>query len=228
MADRPILMSAPMVRATMREVEVPDTGKTNTRRIPRGEVLQEEALPSEAQENLDLRGWGRYPQADGSAVWVKVPWAVGDRAWVRETWAQHTRAEDRVYAKGDGHPWGSPIYRATFGAILAPACEGFTPWRSPIHMPRWASRLTLMIEDVRVQRLQDISEEDARAEGSQEPTLRNLGGDLAQAAMSERQVFSRLWDHIHGPGAWGQNPWIYALTFRPVLANIDSLGAPDA
>lgn len=219
MADRPILMSAPMVRATMREVEVPDTGKTNTRRIPRGEVLQEEALPSEAQEDLDLRGWGRYPQADGSAVWVKVPWAVGDRAWVRETWAQHTRAEDRVYAKGDGHPWGSPIYRATFGAILAPACEGFTPWRSPIHMPRWASRLTLMIEDVRVQRLQDISEEDARAEG-----WPNTPGAALRDAYPIGW-FGNLWDDIHGHGAWDANPWVAALTFRAIHTNIDALDA---
>lgn len=94
-----------------------------------------------------------------------LPYAPGDRLWCRETWATHPCAKNAVSPKGHGHQWGSPIYRATFGAELDPKCEGFSPWASSIHMPRWASRLTLVVTEVRVRRLQEISREDAIAEG---------------------------------------------------------------
>lgn len=89
-------------------------------------------------------------------------------------------------------------------------------WRSPMFMPRWAARLWLEVEKVRAERLQDIDEADAIAEGSREPSLRDLGGDLAQAAWSERQVFQRLWDHLNekrGYG-WGMNPWVWVVEFK--------------
>ena len=244
--DRPILMSAPMVRAIL------DGRKTQTRRIAKITAIMGNRVsvgPHEELVELDngefSRGVMHYSSTSALSGPYPIGYAVGDRAWVRETWARHTCAEDRIYAKGDGHPWGTPIYRATFGAMLAPVCEGFTPWRPSIHMPRWASRLTLLIEDVRVQRLQDISEEDAQAEGvewdiwDQAIVTKNYSrpdGRFITWPIEEcedlipvdddgvfRRSFSTLWNSIHGPDAWAQNPWVAALTFRPILANIDSL-----
>ena len=86
-------------------------------------------------------------------------------------------------------------------------------WRPSIHMPRWASRITLRITNVRVERVQDISEDDARAEGC-EP----VGWiDETDVGMSScREGFSRLWERINGPGAWDENPWVWVLSFERV------------
>lgn len=92
------------------------------------------------------------------------------------------------------------------------------PWRSPIHMPRWASRLTLIVESLRVERLQEISEEDARAEGA----MLEYGEG---AKISKRRAFELIWKHINGETSWAANPWVAAIGFRVIKANID---APEA
>ena len=86
-------------------------------------------------------------------------------------------------------------------------------------MPRWASRLTLIVTDVRVQRLQAISEGDARDEGAEY-------GYGQGAQISQRRMFELLWNTLHiKPGAtWADNPWVYALTFKVTRQNIDDLG----
>lgn len=97
------------------------------------------------------------------------------------------------------------------------------PWRPGIHMPRWASRLTLTVTSVRVQRLQDISEEDAIAEGVDAVSMADAP---RQTAWSRRQDFAQLWDSINGKhpcAAWSDNPWIVALTFSVTKQNIDAL-----
>lgn len=214
--ERPIIFSAPMVRAIL------DGRKTQTRRIikPQPETFTVEN-GRECDVALTHVEGDRWPRIATGRVITRqeVRWRPGDRAWVRETWARHTCAEDRAYAKGDGHPWGTPIYRATFGAMLAPVCEGFTPWRSPVHMPRWASRLTLLIEGVRVQRLQDISEEDAVAEGAAGEGATVEG--MPVIVRSPIEDFRDIWRTIHGPDAWDRNPWVAALTFRAIHRNID-------
>jgi len=113
-----------------------------------------------------------------------LPYQIDDLLYARESFALHPSANGAVSQKGDGHPWGSPIYKATFGAALNPICEGFTKWKPSIHMPRWASRLTLEVSEVRVQRLQDISAEDAVAEGVyyEAPTADDLDWYRAHAA----------------------------------------------
>lgn len=141
MREYPILFSAPMVGAIL------DGRKTMTRRV----------LKPQPQEDIGL--W--LAERDMKAT----RWAPGDILWVREGFAVHLNSGPVIHEKGDGHPWGSPIYRATFSAALDPRCEGFSPWRPSIHMPRWASRITLTVEAVRVERLQDISEADVIAEG---------------------------------------------------------------
>jgi hypothetical protein len=101
-------------------------------------------------------------------------------------------------------------------------------------MTRWASRLTLTVTDVRVQRLHDISEADAEAEGApmaimpgrdDQPFAHMGGGKWATADY----WFRALWTRLHGPDAWGANPWVCALTFTVHRCNIDQMpGAPDA
>jgi hypothetical protein len=89
-------------------------------------------------------------------------------------------------------------------------------WTPSIHMPRWASRLTLIVEAVKVERLTDISEADAQAEGV-EPVLGTPGVPLDR----HYAAFMQLWDSLHGEGATYANPWVVAVTFRVVRANID-------
>ena len=92
-------------------------------------------------------------------------------------------------------------------------------WRPSIHMPRSASRLTLTVTEVRVQRLQDISEEDARAEGIEGEFL-----PWPQGYWTYRPYFAELWNSLHGPDAWDANPWVVALSFTVQHGNIDQIG----
>lgn len=143
----------------------------------------------------------------------------GDRLWVRE--------RCRTYESVDSRNPHEVRYHVDGDEMRLPAGVGH--WNSKprpsIHMPRWASRLTLIVDAVRVEPLQAITEADALAEGTQEPTLRDLCPDLAQAAWSERQVYSRLWNHLHGAESWNANPDVVALTFRVVRENIGRLAA---
>ena len=83
-------------------------------------------------------------------------------------------------------------------------------WKPSIHMPRWASRLTLEITDVRVERLNEISEEDAIAEGVSVDGVGNPGGPMRV----HQRAFKILWNQINGPDSWAANPWVWAITFR--------------
>lgn len=173
-----------------------------------------------------------------------LPWRPGDRAWVRETWADVNSSEGPALAyKANGAvvPWEvwctkpGPDYGAgpsmnydrypgnytMWASDLLDGAEGHA-WRSPIHMPRWASRITLEITDVRVQRLQSISEEDAVAEGI-EP-FRSSGFYKSPAHSDGKWragdnaylMFRDLWSDIYGPDAWDANPWVAALSFRRI------------
>lgn len=159
--------------------------------------------------------------------WEKCPYGVpGERLWVRETWgfiatvptSAHRQAiKDRLM-----FPYGG--YRADIDE--SKSVETLWCWRSPIHMPRWASRITLEVTEVRVQRLQDISEEDAKADGAERYVVGHgfiTEGDLQgePGYWSEtlfRNGFSVLWDSINGKRApWDSNPWVWAITFRRVV-----------
>lgn len=213
MSDAPILFNAPMIRALLAGE------KTETRRVLK------------PQPHL---------VSDGAATWIGTDgkghvarYRPGDRLWVRETWQEFLASElppDRPRslrgrfgipsecAKGNV---SYVTYRAD-GEMPPHPEMGEARWRPSIHMPRWASRLTLLVREVRIERLQDITEDGARAEGAREPSLRLLCPDLAQAAWSERQVFSRLWNHQYGPDAWEANPWVTVTGFDVIRANIDS------
>lgn len=221
MKERPIIFSAPMVRAIL------EGKKTQTRRGVKP------VLPMHIER---LRPWfrekpGVWIDADGTNEERRCPYGVvGDRLWVRETWclASDDYGDDN-WPPPDGRPSGTYDekcwYRATEPDVEG--AEGKSPWRPSIFMPRWASRITLEIADVRVERLQDISEEDARSEGIREVTkdgeVRKFcvydRGDYsatpwADMPRSARAAFSALWDSINGDGAWASNPWVWALTFK--------------
>jgi hypothetical protein len=130
----------------------------------------------------------------------------GDRLWVRETHFKYG---------------GGFIYRADYGN-LTPISDGIGgPWKPSIHMPRVASRISLEITGVRVDRLQDISNEDCVAEGITAigKGVRMPDGRYAQAGRYEtkastvRQLYSELWESINGPDSWAANPWVWVVEF---------------
>lgn len=192
MRERPILFSGPMVRAIL------EGRKTQTRRA---------AKPRVRPSLLDGSWADVYVLDEGNREWLMrdCPYgALGDRLWVRETWGE------------DAH--GAVIYRADDQTDRAHA-QGWVSqprWRPSIHMPRARSRLTLAITDVRVERLQDITEADAQAEGCPvthdghpyDPPSQDTWQGYGRAS------FSLLWSKIHGPGAWDANPWVWVVTFE--------------
>lgn len=118
----------------------------------------------------------------------------GDRLWVRETWAP--------VPSGPCRPDNPVMYAAT---VEKPH---IWTWKPSIHMPRWASRITLEVTGVRVERLQDISNADCWAEG--------MCDDNNPEQKLNRRWFSELWESINGPGSWEQNPWVWVVEFRRV------------
>lgn len=214
-----ILFSQAMVKAIL------DGSKTQTRRVlvpkpgpeywpvanrvagDRDAVFLREGRPSSQREELRIRC--RYGR-------------VGDRLWVREAWRPWWDEElyccvqfrDRTVRKPGLHK-GHDIPDENVGFNFAGWCDAApnVKWRPSIYMPRWASRITLELTDIRVEQLQDISESDARAEGATEELV--APGDRG----SFIDGYYWLWDSINAkrPGcSWTDNPWVFALSFRRV------------
>lgn len=222
MPDKPIIFSAPMVRALL------DGRKTQTRRIP--EITWKDGA------NTSFTGW--RPELVGSRHWqliggmgvganIKTAYAPGDRLYVRENWQALSHGDYQPTKAAP--PYCDIRYAATDPLADLPSDTRGYPWRPSIHMPRWASRITLTVTDVRVQRLQDISREDAIAEGVQ----RVGGGALrwekwsaaeGQSGMSPEAAYALLWNSLHGPEAWDANPWVAAYSFSVARGNIDQIG----
>jgi hypothetical protein len=207
MTDRPIIFSAEMVRALL------GGWKSQTRRILKPQ-------PPEWVTRMTHEGrCGWIGSGDGHGTLMHVPYAVGDRLWCREVFAYgwpvegnhqlpECNQEHAITYRADGNrPFGSR-----------------RRWHSPIHMPRWASRLTLTVTDVRVQRLQDISEADAIAEGCH---VYASSATIDCDTPDPRQEYRRLWNDLHGPEAWAANPWVAALTFTVHRCNIDQMPGGD-
>lgn len=157
----------------------------------------------------------------------------GDRLWVRETFAYcvlRTDITDERYSVSIPRDRYTPptngslhSYHIAYRADEDPGDDPLEgPWRPSIHMPRWVSRLTLEVTDVHIERLRDISEADAIAEG-----LIPVGGLNSQQmwAYSEttgghfvdpRVAFHMLWNSIHGTESWTANPWVWVVEFRKV------------
>jgi hypothetical protein len=217
--------------------------KTQTRRtiIPRG------------RNSLFDGGWtDGYVLDPGNAEWRRREIGVipGDRFWVRESYYQrgHWAPVDGAQTKGGRQKWGF-VPADDVIAFDQPAGEvrlgrhnadpGTVCWHKRLgrFMPRSASRMTLTVTDVRVQRLQDISEEDAIAEGATRivhegpPGCGSLDAyHHGQPSMDDagfidaRASYRDLWDHINGAGAWAANPWVVAYSFTVERRNIDAEG----
>lgn len=221
MNERPIIFSAPMVRAIL------DGRKTQTRRVVKPQPPSWAKYPQPVVDS----GWDwtdRDTDADDLLHWpdyykpLRCPYGVpGDRLRVRETW--HTDELDLAYAraayaraKHEDAMSGSPICYAADAVHDNAGCI----WRPPIHMPRRASRITLEIVSVRVERVQEISEEDALAEGALEfdsPTTfvdHGMQSVYFPGMGYARAAFIDLWESIHGPDSWSSNPWVWVIEFR--------------
>ena len=163
----------------------------------------------------------KFPGPYELKTW-KCPYGVvGDQLWVRETWRTEERASDMVDGVLFQDGTFRPIEDSGAAAILwidAHANGKYgDDWRSAMFMPRWASRITLEITGVRVERLQDITEEDAKAEvASERPAHGKIVGNLGRAGHWQfRQGFRELWDEINGKRAsWGSNPWVWVVEFK--------------
>lgn len=210
--SRPIIYTGAMVRALL---ALPPNNKTQTRRLNGLDDIN--AAPDNwlAPKTHGDGGWwfpAKNPPVYGlQTALVQCPYGVpGDRLWVRET----CKAVEREADLRDG------VQFAADGAFvsIANTKQAADDWIDlyhyrgkrgatvpPIHMPRWVSRISLEIIDIRVQRLLDCSEDDARAEGVEAVGLHPPSHVLA---------FRQLWDRIHGDGATYANPWVWAITFK--------------
>ena len=195
MKERPLLFTGPMVRALL------DGSKTQTRRVVKAKHLP--WLKNSLTNFLDGK-WNQRPVPYGSP---------GDRLWVRENgWERPERTAKMMREGAD--TW-APYYFDADGLSEQESTD-FKAWgfkrRPSIHMPRWGSRLTLEITGVRVERLQDISEADAEAEGID---FIRRAPDVDET-LTAKEFYEALWESIHGAGSWGLNPWVWVVEFEKV------------
>jgi hypothetical protein len=201
--ERPILFSGSMVRAIL------EGRKWQTRRVVKGA----------AGSFWDHKGWrpvvtcGRILEWEttnsrgargvfgAGAPRPSCPYgAPGDRLWVRETWAP--------LVGGPCEPGNPVMYKAT-----EPEADKWT-WRPSIFMPRWASRITLEVTGVRVERLQEISRQDAKAEGLWPSPHNGLEMVNGRPYGNAQLAFRALWESINGQGSWDANPWVWVIEFQ--------------
>lgn len=236
-STRPIIFSAPMVRALL------NGHKTQTRRALKPQPDTSKISAPFHPEHRGSRCWvfmarDDVPSYAFAAGDFHVSCAPGDALWVRETWAP---VDDSEWGEGQWIDYrATPKYpdESTMRAAAwdnDPDSPDAIRWRSPIHMPRRASRLTLRVTQVRVQRLQDISEEDAIEEGAADWSRLlswNVAGveetpsETARRLDWARREFATMWDSINGkrPGtAWSDNPYVAAISFDVLRQNIDDV-----
>ena len=224
MKERPILFSAPMVRALL------NCTKSQTRRVVKGN-------PARVQWNsIVVDSYGGWCDEHGRPV--PCPYGEpGDRLWVRET---HFINDFRGAKVPEAERADCEIlYRATDEKMIAnfEDDEGLV-WKPSIHMPRWASRILLEITDIRVERLQDISESDGIAEGIYSENVivgANCNGGMHSEEHADRYFFcgcvdegyesacdayAALWESINGTGSWAANPWVWVVEFKRIEAKV--------
>ncbi|HBS7944556.1 TPA: hypothetical protein ACGASC_001891 [Klebsiella pneumoniae] len=223
MTERGMIFNAEMVRAIL------DGRKTQTRRIMK---IQPEHSGFGLRRVIDSKNGsddGKYFWSLSDACGLKIrsksftcPFgSVGDRIWVREAFRVHSRATEvatLVYKASERNSWTEQTNRVPVSVCNKPA----TPekWTPSLHMPRWASRLLLEITDVRVERLNAISEEDARAEGIIDGGCLNCGEPepcgCANPEPDATDAFAYLWQSIYGSDSWNANPWVWVIEFKRV------------
>ncbi|HBR1092992.1 TPA: hypothetical protein L9K91_002842 [Klebsiella variicola] len=213
MTERGMIFNAEMVRAIL------DGRKTQTRRP----IKWKQTRFTEIGEREDGSKWPWSEDAEHACdFWHPCPFgAVGDHIWVREAFRVHSRATDvatLVYKASERNSWTEQTHRVPVAVCNKPA----TPekWTPSLHMPRWASRILLEITDVRVERLNAISEEDARAEGIIDGGCLNCGEPepcgCGNPEPDATDAFAYLWQSIYGQENWNANPWVWVISFKRV------------
>jgi len=215
MKERGILMNAEMVNATL------DDRKTQTRRIVKvkgGELcgwdFYKMMLNMKTLKNTALFCTKHSP----FPLFIDYPYGkVGDQLYVRETTEIDEDTSDIVTLSkysADGKP-------VLYSMCDDPEYNGSVAhWdysrnvRPSIHMKRWASRIQLEITDIRVERLNDISEEDVRKEGCEIREMWMFGADKNGRDKIARIIFKTLWESINGKGSWDKNPWVWCVSFK--------------
>lgn len=238
--EKPILFKDEMIRAIL------EGRKTQTRRVMKVQppsdkhqlltVMSSTDRDKEGKSHWAVLNDERTSVIDGHKQFFACPYGQpGDRLWVRETWRQFKAYDECGCSEA---PCGCP----DTGTVLYKAShdDGESKWRPSIHMPRWASRITLEITDVRVERLQDVSEEDAKAEGAQHfpdlPGRSPYGQDsrwsmeqptsVDQCLGSPRWAFANYFckiagkapKGIHDPRPWDANPFVWVIEFKQVTS----------
>ena len=183
MKERPIIFSSESIKAII------ELRKTQTRRVVK------EELHRPRYNNIVYQGKHGWEDEHGRRL-LNLYGEPGNGLWVRETWA-HNEDKSELWYRAD-YPCTIPMY--------ATKLFGGTGWRSPMYMPRWASRIALEITDVRVERLQDITFRDLQAEGMQ--------GEFTEAVKNYMQI----WDSLNAKRGypWSSNPWVWVISFRKV------------
>lgn len=208
MRERPIIFNQDMVKAIL------DGRKTQTRR-----VVKVEYIDILGEECIHIRGKNSEKIAplqikDENIIRFCPFGCLGGELWVRETWAEYD---------------DSLVFRASNENL-----DGVTKWKPSIHMPRWASRIQLRITNVRVERLNDISEEDAKSEGiarqnaivDKELCINQpeMYGDYSCTYLFGEDIgftspldsFKSLWESINGKGSWNKNPFVWVIEFEVI------------
>lgn len=210
MKERGMIFNAEMVRAIL------DGRKTQTRRIVKGTdgaVKFCKEWDINGEEVFVVLGEKDHTGMNPVLGAISCPFgSVGDRIWVRETFRVHSRATDvatLVYKASERNSWTEQTHRVP----VAVCNKAATPekWTSSLHMPRWASRILLEITDVRLERLQDISEADAEAEGTTAAT--NI---ITPPQAVYRVGYRYLWESLYGEDSWQANPWGWVIDFKRI------------
>ena len=193
MREIPILFTTPMVRAILED------RKTQTRRIITPEPVFDGYWWSHKGYSVN----GEQSFREGMPFFGKCPYGtVGDRLWIREAWARTIVGNQIEY-----------LYRADHHAGLEKKA-GDQKWKPSIHMPKVASRITLEITGVRVERVQEISEADSIAEGCSGDRFATGHGNIEEVLPSEQ--YKELWEKINGPDSWSSNPFVWVVEFQRI------------
>lgn len=220
MKERPILFSGSMVRALL------DGSKRQTRRVCKPAQFYSLSTVVEVPDPMErgqVYNGSHFGDEDGEVQFACPYGGRGDRLWVRETFC-------KIIGQSGG--WIETDFQATYthGFRLGDSIGLKKRWTPSIHMPRDASRITLEITSVRVERLQDISEADAMAEGIVECPIPAddegprrigymVGPDDGKSGLSVTPIhaYRDLWESINGADSWGANPWVWVIDFRRVV-----------
>lgn len=235
--EHPLLLSDEMVRAVL-------NGKSQTRRPitpenirffdgrgnswkPGKEQLAEALTDAFGFRYLGATCWTwkakayEYQNGDHTNWMANCKWAPGDRLWVREAWCQNEdfpgiKGNAFVHFRADGHE----VYQHDGDGFIKWKKDGnaASPWKASIHMPRWASRITLDVTKVRIERIQDICEMDALAEGAKLQSQVSDLGDGRYLHCSDKTYkagFQTLWESVY-PGSWKRNDHVFVLDFKRV------------